>query len=198
MFIRILMHILFGVLPILVINLLVTPQATSDDIVMLNFLAFSLAIGSNFLAIPFIIMVFKFQYKKFLNNYVYRNKLPKYSNNKQFHINLYNFFSEMSALDEFNSYEFGYDDYLNLKSSLIIPLIRMNSNINIINEVPFDELKRYFNIFPTGLTRNTLGKKNFKEMKEKVQYKLDKEQVSEMVHKNKSVDHLGQDLMENK
>ena len=60
----------------------------------------------------------------------------------------------MSALDDFNSYEFSYDDYYNLQAVLIIPLIRMNSNMDIINNVQFEELRRYFNIFPTGFSRN--------------------------------------------
>lgn len=193
MFLRILIHILFGALPVAIINYLVTPQATTEDIVMLNFLAFFLAIPCNFLAMPFINMIFRFQYKKFLNNYVHRKKLSRYSGSEQFHINLYYFTHEMSALDDFNSYELSYD-YYNLQAVLIIPLIRMNSNIDIINNVEFDELKRYFNIFPTGLKRNALGKKNFKELKQKVQGKFDKEQNN----KHKSVDHLSQDLMEKK
>ena len=200
MFLRILFHILFGALPVAIINYLVTPQATTEDIVMLNLLAFILAIPCNFLAIPFINMIFRFQYKKFLNNYEHRNKLPRYSGSKQFHINLYNFTHEMSALDDFNSYEFSYDDYYNLQAVLIIPLIRMNSNMDIINNVQIEELRRYFNIFPTGFSRNALGKKHFKELKQKVQDKFDKERVTEIVtyNKHKSVDHLSQDLMEKK
>lgn len=199
MYQRVLMHILFGLIPFIVINSLITETASSDAIVMLNFLALILAIGSNFLAMPFINLVFRYQYKRFWNNYEFRNNLPRYNGNDNFHQNLYRFFGEMSSLDDLKSYKVGYSDWFNLQAVLIIPLIRMNSNMKIINNVHFDELKRSFNIFPSSLTMNTLSKKNFKAIKDQVDAKFNKEQVKETVKNidlKNIVDHLNQDLME--
>lgn len=195
MFLRLFMHFIFGIIPLLTIPLWISPSADGFDWFFLITIMSLLGIWTSFLAMPVINIIFRMQYKKFLINYKYRKELSQYSDTSSFYRSVYDFMQDFAGLDSWNEY-YSKLTYHNMQADCLIPLIRMNSNISLLNKMEFKELKNNsFNMLPNSFMRGVASKELYAETKEKYQPKPQpKIEIKEQPRK--VVDHLNQDLMD--
>lgn len=192
---RVFLHFLFASIPFLFLWIFISPEANIFDIVMLLTLCFMFAMGTNFLALPFIHFTFSLLYKRFYNNYNDRNELSRYSNKETFDRKVYDLFVNMSSLDEYHSYD--YENY-NLKADLLIPLLRVNCNMKLINKLGLKRLTQEFNIFPNSVIKGSVSRKALKSLYAEINVKENTPAIN--TTDNKVVvqlkDHLNDNLLE--
>lgn len=198
MFYRVFIHIVFGLMsPAFGWYLAEYNNAETYNVVFIVLL-FSLLGGvTNLLAVPFINVIFRWQYKIFWTNYIHRDQLPRYEDSESFNRSVYNFFVNLAALDGFRAYKINYDDFYNLHATLIITLFRVNNNIDVINKFTPSELKSEFNLFPSMIFRSKLSKQRLNEIKEEMKPKPARFSDIQDTKALPKVDHLSEDLLGN-
>lgn len=198
MFYRVFIHIVFGLMsPAFGWYLAEYNNAETYNVVFIV-LMFSVLGGlTNLLAVPFINVIFRWQYKIFWTNYVHRDQLPRYEDSESFNRSVYNFFENLAALDGFRAYKINYDDFYNLHATLIITLFRVNHNIDVINKFTPSKLKSEFNLFPSTLFKSKLSNIRMKEIKEEMKPKPTKAIDTQDIKVVPKVDHLAEDLLGN-
>lgn len=196
MFLRLFMHFIFGLLPFLTIPFWISPDANGLDWMACILFMTIIALGSNFLAMPFINILFRMQYKKFWMNYKHRKELCAYSDDMGFYRSMHDFMQDFAGLDSWYEY-YSKMSYHNMQADCLIPLIRMNSNISLLNKMEFKELKNNsFNMLPNSFMRGVASKELYAEKKEKYQPKIQTKNEIKEPPRKVVVDHLNQDLMD--
>lgn len=198
MFYRVFIHIVFGLMsPAFGWYLAEYNNAETYNVVFIVLLFSLLGCLTNLLAVPFINVIFRWQYKIFWTNYVHRDQLPRYEDSESFNRAVYNFFENLAALDGFRAYKINYDDFYNLHATLIITLLRMNNNIDIVNKFTPSELKSEFNLFPSMIFKSKLSKQRLNEIKEEMKPKPARFIDIQDTKALPKVDHLSEDLLGN-
>lgn len=193
---RVFLHFLFASIPFLILWVFISPDADEADIVMLMTLCFLTAMVTNLLALPFIQLTFSVLYKSFYNNYNDRSELMRYSNKETFDRKVYELFMNMSSLDEYNSYD--HENY-NLKADLLIPLLRVNFNMKLINKLGLNRLKQEFNIFPNSVIKSSISRKALKSLYAEINVKEAPPAVINTTEQKVVVqlkDHLNDNILE--
>lgn len=184
---RILLHVFFAIIPFIVY--ISTTEQQSGELIFIASIGFCLVgMVTNFLAMPVIGFTFQFLYRRFWTKYNHRTRLPRYSNSKQFYSQIYSFFKNTSCLDEIEQYRATFDDNYTLYATLIVPLIRLNMKIDLVNKMEYDKLVAEFNVLPVMFGGNKQSRKRWKEIKSS-------QEVKKLIQENPIERNLNQPIV---